>query len=285
MSAAVGYALLSLLMAGVSDVVFKRHSTGDRSRGMYLVGMGLVWTVLQAGIVVLGTAAPRFDANTVMFGLAAGAVVALSNALLVESLRRIDVGLASTVYRLNTIGVVILAVLLLHEVMTPAKTLGVLLGVASVALLFEPRKAAASRDGFMPFFALVVAASFLRACFGVLSKAAALRGVDLQVMLLLTPPLWIVVGSLYAVAQEGRLSWPTPGGMGYALVSGILVCAIANFLMLAVARGDASVVLPLANMGFVVAVLLSAILGMERITRRKVAALVLACAAIIALAH
>lgn len=43
----VGYALLSLVFAGLNDVVFKRYSQKDRSRGMYIFGVGVVWTALQ----------------------------------------------------------------------------------------------------------------------------------------------------------------------------------------------------------------------------------------------
>jgi uncharacterized membrane protein len=55
--------------------------------------------------------------------------------------------------------------------------------------------------------------------------------------------------------------------------------------MLAVERGQASVVVPIANMSFLVAVLLSAGLGMERLTPRKLAAAALAIAAIGVLAQ
>ena len=285
MTAAVAFALVSLVLAGVNDVVFKRHSRVDRSRGMYILGIGVVWTALQATVVLLGSNGLRLDAETVAFGLAAGVLVALSNMLLVESLTHIDVGLASTVYRLNTIAVVIMAVILLGEPLTAVKTTGVLLGIAAVVLLFERRRQAEARRAFAWFFALVVLASLLRACFGILSKAAVLRGVDLQQMLLVTPPVWIVVGAAYSVMRDGALSRFTGATMAYSLVSGTLICGIANFLMLAVARGEASVVVPIANMSFVVAMLLSIGLGMERITQRKIAAVVLAATAIVVLSQ
>jgi uncharacterized membrane protein len=69
----------------------------------------------------------------------------------------------------------------------------------------------------------------------------------------------------------------------YAAVSGALICGVANFLMLAVERGQASVVVPIANMSFLVALLISVGLGMERLTPRKVTAVGLALAAIVAL--
>lgn len=283
-SAAVGFALVSLLLAGMNDVVFKRYARVSRSRGTYVLGMGVVWTALQATIVFLGGAEPRIDQETLLFGLTAGVLVALSNMLLVESLTHIDVGLASTIYRLNTIAVVILAVVLLGEPLTGLKVTGVLLGVGAVVLLLERSRHAEARKVFAAYFAIVIAASLLRACFGVLAKAAALRGVDLQVMLLVNAPVWILVGAAYAIGREGGLRVGA-ATIGFSLVSGTLICGIANFLMLAVSLGEASVVVPIANMSFVFALLLSVLLGMERLTPRKVAAVVLAAAAIVVLSR
>jgi uncharacterized membrane protein len=285
LTAAVAFALCSLLLAGLNDVVFKRHSRVERSMAIYVMGMGIVWTVLQLGIVLQGTRELRLDAATLGFGLGAGVLVALSNMFLVEALRHVDVSLASTIYRLNTIAVVIMAVALLGEPLTARKSVGVLLGLAAIVLLFERRSGGGAGNAFMAFFSLVVLASLLRACFGVVSRAAVLHGVDLQLMLLLTPPVWIAVGGAYAVVRGDRLSGLTRAAIGYAVVSGALICGIANFLMLALERGEASVVVPIANMSFVVAMLLSVLLGMERLTGRKMVAGGLACAAIVVLAR
>lgn len=285
MSAAVAFALLSLACAGIVDVVFKRYSAIDRSRGLYVLGMGLVWTVLQAG-VVLGTGTElRVDAATLGFGLAAGLLVAVSNTLLIESLTHIDVGLGSTIYRLNTIAVVVLAVVLLDEALTTIKLTGVLLGVAAIALLFERNQThAAARSVYRLFFGLVVLASLLRACFGILAKVATLQGIDLQVMLLVNAPVWVVVGGIYAWRRREPIRVDA-ATLGYVVISGALLCGVANFLMLALARGEASVVVPIANMSFLVALLISALLGMERLSARKLVAVALAVVAIVLLAR
>jgi drug/metabolite transporter (DMT)-like permease len=196
----------------------------------------------------------------------------------------IDVGLASTIYRLNTIGVVVLAAILLAEPLTAVKTTGVLLGVAAVTMLYERSRYAAHQRLFALYFWLAVLASVLRACFGILTKAAALRGVDLQLLLLVNGPVWIVAGGVYAILRESGLR-VTVVKVKYSLVSGVLICGVANFLMLALALGEASVVVPIANMSFLVALLISAGLGMERLTSRKLVAVALTVTAIVVLAH
>ena len=285
MSAAVGFALASLACAGLTDVVFKKYSAVARSRGIYVLGIGVVWSAAQAAIVAAGGGLAQMDAQTVGFGLVAGLLVALSNTFLIEGLTHVDVGLGSTIYRLNTIAVVVLAVLLLDETLTATKAAGVLLGVAAVILLFEPRHAhRAARDTYVLFFALVVLASLLRACFGILAKVAALDGVDLRAMLLVNAPVWIVMGAAYAAWRREPVR-VTGATLGYAAASGLLICGVANFLMLAVELAEASVVVPIANMSFVVALLISIGLRMERLTGRKLCAIALAAAAIVLLAR
>ncbi len=105
MSAAIVFALVSLLFAGINDVVFKRYARKERSRGMFVVGIGIVWGILQ--LLALKMQGQHLDAGmpTLGFGVAAGVMVTLSNLLLLESLAHLDVSLGSTIYRLNTLAV------------------------------------------------------------------------------------------------------------------------------------------------------------------------------------
>ncbi len=63
----------------------------------------------------------------------------------------------------------------------------------------------------------------------------------------------------------------------------ILVFLVVDFLMLAVKYGEASIVIPIANMSFIMAMALSVALRFEPLSSRKVAAMVVACLAIAAL--
>ena len=270
-------ALLSLLSAGINDVVFKRYSRKDRSRGVYIFGIGVVWTCLQVGTFKLRGASFSGDGVTLGFGLLAGLLLTGSNILLLESLTRIQVSLGATIYRLNTIGVVILSFLLLHEPLGWLKILGILCGIGGVLLLYHRGEGRGHLS--VLFCGLAVAASLLRAGYGVVSKAGILQLADPQSMLLLIAASWIVGGAGYALIREGgfRLSGKK---IAYSVLSGVLVFLIVNFLMLAIERGQASVVIPIANMSFVVALFLSAALKMEALTLRKGLAMVCAAGSI-----
>ena len=94
---AIGYALLSLVFAGCLDIVYKRYALKQRSRGMFLAGMGAVWGLLQLITLKFSGQSVSFDLNTLQYGLSAGVLVTLSNLLLIESLTHLPVSLGSTI--------------------------------------------------------------------------------------------------------------------------------------------------------------------------------------------
>jgi uncharacterized membrane protein len=102
-------------------------------------------------------------------------------------------------------------------------------------------------------------------------------------MLLLIALCWIIGGACYAELQEKRFHL-TGKKMVYSLISGVLVFLIVNFLMLALKHEEASIVIPIANMSFIVALLVSTVLKMEKLTARKLFALGCAAVAIVLLA-
>lgn len=285
MSYAILFALLSLFSAGLLDVVYKRYSRKDRSRGTYVFGIGVVWFVLQTVTLAVSGESLVVDTPSIHYGLFAGLCLTLSNLLLLESLTHINISLGSTVYRLNTIGVVVMAFLFLGEELGSLKLLGVSLGVVAVGLLYKPDSKAITtekHDHFLPFFLIAVAASLFRAGYGVITRGGILNKADPQTMLLICALCWVFGGALYARFREGRFRL-TMKKAGYSLVSGILVFLVVAFLMLAVKYGEASIVIPIANMSFVMAMLLSVLLRYETFNFRKGAAMIVACLAIGAL--
>lgn len=277
------YALLSLVFAAVNDVVFKRYAAKDRSRGVYVFGIGLVWALLQVPTAFARGIELPLATATIGFGVAAGLMLTASNLLLLESLTHIDASLGSTIYRLNTMGVVVLALLFLDETLGLFKGLGIVAGILAVILLYR-------RDGhsqttnqtFLLYFFLAVMASLFRACYGVTSKAGLLHGADLQPMLVIGALSWVVGGAGYAIVREKRFRVTGKKAL-YSGLSGVLVFLIVNFLLLAIEHGQASTVIPIANMSFILALVLSVALRMERFTPRKLVAVVAAACSILLL--
>ncbi|MCU7892046.1 MAG: DMT family transporter [Candidatus Thiodiazotropha sp. (ex Ustalcina ferruginea)] len=279
MTSSIVFALLSLLFAGLNDVVFKRYSSKDRSRGMIVFGIGLVWLLLQSLTIILDDGRFLPDTVTLGYGLTAGIILALSNILLIEGLTQTDVSVGSTIYRLNTIGVVLLSVMFLQEPLGWLKMAGISSGVLAVLLLMHQSHAVEMGRMVTLYVWLVVLASLLRAIYGVISKVGLNQGADTDSMLLVAALCWVIGGALYALLREGRFRL-TRKKTAYALVSGLLVYLIVNFLLAAIARGEASVVIPIANLSFIAALLISVVLGMERLSVKKLTAVLCAIGSI-----
>ena len=280
----VGFALLSLVFAGLNDVAFKRYAIRDRSRGMLMLGVGIVWTTLQLMVLWWRGSAIALDSTVLAFGIVAGGLLVVSNILLLESFGRVDLSLGSTVYRLNTLAVVVFAYLFLGERITALKGAGIAVGVLAVLLLTRPSGGGARGQRSGLFLGAVVAAALLRAAYGVVTRKAMLLHVAPAPLLLCVSASWIFGGGAYALVKERRLR-VTREKVLYSVVSGAFVFLIVSSLMLAVDRGEASVVIPIANMSFVVALLISLGSGMEKPTRRKLLAVALAVAAVVLLSR
>ncbi len=282
------FALCSLMSAGLNEVVFKKYSSQIRSRGMLICGVGIVWVCLQIIYLHYSNQSLNFNATSITYGLTAGFVVTLSNILLLVGLTHTNVSLGSTIYRMNTIGVVALSIIFLGESLGLNQSIGIALGVVAILLLYRQpqsqsrsvqfQSASAPINPWTYVWVLIIAA-LLRALYSIFSKAGLEGGGDLNTMIFISAFCWIVGGLLFAGFYEKRLKIST-AKIKYACISGVLVFMIVNFLLLALSYANASVVVPIANMSFVVALMLSIILGLERISWIKVFAVVLACISI-----
>ena len=127
-------------------------------------------------------------------------------------------------------------------------------------------------------------ASLLRASYGISSKAGFLDGADRNSMLIIISASWVVGGAIYAILREKRfrITWEKAR---FILISSVLIVGIVNFLMLAIEHGEASTVIPIANMSFVIALLLSVALKMEKMNMMKLGAITCAIGSILLLSQ
>jgi len=282
MKLGITFALLSLIFAGINDIVFKKYSIKIRSKGMYIFGIGIVWTIIQFLYFNINNINLSFDLNSIVYGLITGLFLTISNILFIESLTHINISSGTTIYRLNTIGVVILSFIILNEPLGTNKLIGIISGLIAVLILYEINYNNSKTSIIKTFFLLVIAASLFRAIYGIISKIAILSNADINSMLIIISLSWIIGGAIYAIFRENIFDI-TKKICIYSMISGILVFLIVNFLMLAIKYGEASIVIPIANMSFILALLISIVLKMESISLRKIFSIFLAIISIILL--
>lgn len=276
---AILFALASLVLGGFNEVLFKRYSAKLRSRGMLIGGAGLTWALLLLVDVALRGDAIEVSVSGLGYGLAAGIAVALANILLLEAMRHMEVSLGSTIYRLNTVAVVILAILFLGESLSWLKFFGIACGIVAVLLLYHHHRIHTGYGELTLGLLLAACGALCRAIYGVVSKAGLEQGSDMDLLLLIAALCWIVSGFTYARFIEQRYAI-TRTKLAYALVSGCIVYGIVRTLLSALALGEASVVITIANLSFLSALGVALLLKMERINGRKLAAMGFAVSAI-----
>lgn len=245
---ALVFALACCLCASVNDLVFRLYARKSRSRGAYVLIIGLVWTL---AFTLFSKCDFTFWKETLFWGIVSGIFSVAANILLIEGMSHNDVGICATIYRLNLVVVAGGAFLLLGEAVTVFKIVGILFATAAIFMFFlDARHGGHSIKAKLGFY-LVGIAALLRAGMGLSYKYAFMQGADRNALLIINGILWIIGGSVYLIYREkhlsgklGRKSW------SYGSISGLLICGIVLFMALALQHGDAAVVLPLAQMSF-----------------------------------
>ncbi len=281
---AILFALGSMLCAALNDVVFKLFATRKKSVGLYMSVIGMVWTLFFifrcGGWEIFFNSAPS---HLWLWGIIAGLFSSVANILLIEGMAKNEVGVCAAIYRLNMAPAVLLAFVLLGENPSPGKLAGIFFAICA-SILFFKKCGHESVDKY-DYFGLwvIVLAALLRAGMGLAYKYALLPSVDANAFLAINGILWIVSGIIYhnlkgkSQASDYVVVW------GYGLLSGILICGIVLFMALALQLGDASTVLPIAQLSFMVTALAGiAFLG-ESLTWRKAAGLAFAMLCIISM--
>jgi uncharacterized membrane protein len=122
-------------------------------------------------------------------------------------------------------------------------------------------------------WANILFACVVRASYGILTKAVLNAGASADSMMLLAALGWFMGGLLYFTLIESRRKIRL-GPIYLIIIAGVMVFSVVWLLTNALLRGDASVVVPIANMGFVAAFIFSLAWGLEQLTFRKTMAIV-----------
>ena len=225
---------------------------------------------------------------TLFWGVVAGLFSAVGNILLIESMSSLSAGMCSTIYRLNLALVVPFSVLIFGEELCLKQYLGVAFALAAI-LAFLPgstgNQTSGKKAALLPLI-MIITASVFRAGLGLSIKYGIVQGASPNGISLLTVILWIVCGPVYYAWREQdkyKLSdWKT---VKYGALSGALVAGIVVFMAQALKFKDAnaSVVLPIAQMSFLLTFVLSAIFLKEKVMVWKICALLCGVTAMILL--
>ena len=276
---AVWYAVICLAFAAANDLLFKFFSGKTSSRGIFAAVVGVVWGVYAC--FTLGDTPQNIKA-TIIWGAISGFFSIGGNLLLIGAMSKLSAGLCSTVYRLNLVPAVLGAWLILGESINLMQWAGVILAILAV-LFFLPKNS--ERQSFSwSCFIMVLTGSLLRAGMGLSYRYGfSAAGADRPYVLLINAVFWVIGGILWYLLAERKKSsfdWRT---VKFGVLSGVLVTGIVVFMALSLQYGKAAVVLPIAQMSFLLTGAAGVIFLKEKFTLRTAAAFTCGCAAILLL--
>lgn len=275
------YALTSLLFAGANDTLLKKQATSGHCQSQYMAIAGAVWSsVFICSALCQGQY--HLSWETIRWTLTIGILSAFANYMLIYSMRKLEASVASTIYRLNLALAAIIAFVFLAEPINFLKIFGLMLACFAVFCFAQHQQKILSK-GVWPMLFIVTIASAMRAIYGICYKMALAK--DVQYMWLLSGPGlgWIVLGSITAF-KRGDLRIPA-SNLLRGVFSGFLLCGLVFFFAKALEYGQASVIIPVSQMSFVVTAVLAWPFFREKPSVRKIFGLILACLSICVLSQ
>lgn len=278
MTQAILLALLSLVLTAFNDFVFKLFADKMYSRGGFVALVGLFWLIAQLFF-------PCTTENlraTLLWGIVSGFMSVAGNILLIEAMGVQSAGLCSTIYRMNMVFVVLGGYFLLGEQISPMHWCGIVLALFAI-IAFLPRSSVVgfSRLGF----GLAVLAAVLRSIMGLSYRYGFEHGADKNTVVMINCIMWIVGGFLYSVFRERSLKWLKDSAIyKYSAISGVLVGGIVFGMAGSLKLGNASRVLPIAQMSFILTFILSVIFLKEKCDMHKILAMASGVGAVVLLA-
>ena len=282
MAEGIGLALGAMVLLGLTDLVYKRGAAAGVAAHQLLMLQG--W-FFAPGIVLYGlvtrTLAP---ALYMLWGMGAGLFVFIALYNFARALASGAVSIVAPIFRLSFMVTTVLAVVLLGEPLTAWKLAGLAAALGALWLLLGADAAAVpARKLTRSALAHALAAMAAMGVANFLYKVGAATGGTPATFIAGQAAAFVPLTIAFAWKVDGALR-PARPAWRYGAAAAALFLAALVMLFESLARGEASVLVPISQMGFVITAAVGVIFMREPFTARKAAGLACAVAALMCLA-
>jgi drug/metabolite transporter (DMT)-like permease len=283
MNQPIVYAIVAMVCYGFSDFIYKQAAAAGIRADHFLMAQGWFFCPLVI-LYALATHTLVLD-PAALWGSLAGAFIFIGFYYFIRSLVAGSVSTNASIFRLNFIVTVFLVVALLGEPLTPSKIAGLALALLATWLLIGAGVTAgrAPNDARSRSLVQVALAALAFGASNFFHTVGLRHGAVPETLAVAQAALFMPLATIVVYFADRRL-WPPPVTFKYSAAAAIMLLGATIFLLRSVAGGQASVLVPIAQMGFIVAALLGIFILRERVTVRKAIGLVSALAALAALA-
>jgi drug/metabolite transporter (DMT)-like permease len=278
------YSIAALLLLGIQRFLYKVAAERDCSSALTTaVFMGTV--TLLSGVAFLVTAAPLANPSLLMLLALINSISFAGTTLAhIEALRHLPAGITFPLTRLSLGAVVVVSVGFFDERLSHWQWLGVMLGVAVVALLArdargELRPAGNRRSGFLLVAICVVCGTIAAVSSKVAAVSTSISGF-MAMSYLFGTGFSVVIETKWG---RGKKTGPGKEAVAIGVVMGILNYAGFSAFMLALRNGPLSAIALITGMHFMIAIALSILLYKERLTLTRSVGIVLTLLSVVLL--
>jgi drug/metabolite transporter (DMT)-like permease len=277
------YAIAALVCYGVSDFIYKQAAAHGIRADHFLMVQGWFFCPLVI-LYALATRALALD-EAALWGSLAGVLVFVGFYYFIRSLRAGAVSTNASIFRLNFIVTVVLVVAVLGEPLTSSKVAGLALALAATWLLVGAGASADRAGGEARRRSLgeVAVATLAFGASNFFHTVGLRHGAVPETLAVAQAMLFMPLATTVVYVADRKLE-PPAATFRYSAMAALLLLGATIFLLRSVAGGEASVLVPITQMGFIVAALLGIFVLRERVTARKAIGLVAALAALAVLA-
>jgi drug/metabolite transporter (DMT)-like permease len=279
----VVYAVVAMVCYGLSDFIYKLAASAGIRADHFLMAQGWFFCPLVI-LYALATHTLVLD-PVALWGSLAGVFIFIGFHYFIRSLITGSVSTNASIFRMNFIVTVILVVILLGEPLTASKIVGFALSLLAAWLLLgagdnaERTPNEAGRRSLVQ----VVTATLAFGTSNFFHTVGLRHGAVPETLAVAQAALFMPIATVVVYFTHRTLRAP-PVTFGYGAAAAIILLGATIFLLRGVADGQASVLVPIAQMGFIIAALLGIFILCERVTIRKAVGLVSALAALAVLA-
>jgi len=276
-SPSISLAILSLVFFGLGDFAIKR-AADDGVRPQHAM-MVQSWFFSSAAVIYAYVTGLLVLTPAVLWGALTGLLMLIGYTSFMRSLIGEAVSIQAPVFRLNFIVTTILAFAVLDEALTLAKAAALLLALAAVWLLLGGGRLTISRRAL----GQVLLATLALGVGNIIYKFGLLQGAVAESLVAVQACVFVILATGRVLLTEKPVRIPA-AAFRYPPLSGILLVSAFICLVRGLASGEASVVVPISQMGFVVTAILGVGLLGEHLTARKAAGLIAAVLSLVAFA-
>ncbi|MBL8379758.1 MAG: EamA family transporter [Burkholderiales bacterium] len=284
MNPGIGLALAAMLCFGVGDSIYKRGAAaGAPPHQLLMLQSALYLLIVAMYASVTGTLAYT---PAVLWAFVSGTCMMIGFYNFAASLKAGAVSVVAPVFRMSFVLTAALAVVFLGEALTPFKAAGIALALLATWLLLGGAVRQATGDLVALRGAMVrVVVATIAVGSGYFVMTLALRGGATPGALVTLQACVFTAQAAFFSVRRDRAFRAAPAVLRTAPPAALALACGFVFLAESMARGQASVVVPIAQMGFVVAALVGFLFLRESFGPRKVAGIAAAVAALGCLAH